>query len=553
MSIDLRSYQNRALEQTRLNFHKRISFQILSAPTGAGKTEMAFAMIDAALNANTRTAFICDRLSLVNQTVERAVAAGLNPGIIQADNTRATGSPFHICSTQTLESRLDAFPDFQFAIIDECHTIRKKLLKELRLREIWTVGLTATPFAEQLPHYYKGLVNTVSTDQLIKEGWLVPLRCYAATPINTKDLTVDYKGEWKDSDLADRAQDIVGDIIGEWQSFTAAHFGRPVPTLCYVPTVAFGDLLAQQFRNAGHDFQQVSYAKAPHANKALIADFKAGEVTGLINCDILVKGFDYPGVQCIIDARPYRKSFTAHIQKLGRGMRPAPGKDYCLLLDHAGNWQRFAPQTDDFWANGWPQLTEAAAGRLKESLKTPAAPSRPECPQCHQVNRPGSPRCAACGFVFGAQERLLAEAAQSQYRMREMSRMGLNEMKSALTRHYPPYQLWDYLLGYAHAQRNTRPERDDDWALRYAKANFKDLTGKWPPGERHKPGTPPPELVLYLDAKRKVWQEKNPTAPIPGYKWWSKHPDYDDCDCGSYKRIDAEQCYNCWQNTEFAA
>ena len=66
MSIDLRSYQNRALEQTRLNFHKRIGFQILSAPTGAGKTEMAFAMIDAALNANTRTAFICDRLSLDN-------------------------------------------------------------------------------------------------------------------------------------------------------------------------------------------------------------------------------------------------------------------------------------------------------------------------------------------------------------------------------------------------------------------------------------------------------------------------------------------------------
>ena len=69
-----------------------------------------------------------------------------------------------------------------------------------------------------------------------------------------------------------------------------------------------------------------------------IALFEAGEIDVLTAVDALSKGFDVPSVECIVMARPFRRSLTSIIQQLGRGMRIADGKPYCLLLDNARNY-----------------------------------------------------------------------------------------------------------------------------------------------------------------------------------------------------------------------
>ena len=60
-----------------------------------------------------------------------------------------------------------------------------------------------------------------------------------------------------------------------------------------------------------------------------------------MSCEALAKGFDVPDVLCLIGARPYRKSLAAHIQQIGRVMRPSPGKEFALVLDFAGNVHGF--------------------------------------------------------------------------------------------------------------------------------------------------------------------------------------------------------------------
>jgi superfamily II DNA or RNA helicase len=50
---------------------------------------------------------------------------------------------------------------------------------------------------------------------------------------------------------------------------------------------------------------------------------------------VLTEGFDCPDIGCIVLARP-TKSLALYRQSVGRGLRPAPGKDHLLVIDHAG-------------------------------------------------------------------------------------------------------------------------------------------------------------------------------------------------------------------------
>ena len=56
------------------------------------------------------------------------------------------------------------------------------------------------------------------------------------------------------------------------------------------------------------------------------------EIHGLIATDILTKGFDVSDVMIGVSARPFSKSFSSHVQQLGRVMRPHEGKEFAVWL-----------------------------------------------------------------------------------------------------------------------------------------------------------------------------------------------------------------------------
>ena len=55
-----------------------------------------------------------------------------------------------------------------------------------------------------------------------------------------------------------------------------------------------------------------------------------------MNVSVLTTGFDAPHVDLIAILRP-TESVSLYQQIVGRGLRLAPGKTECLLLDYAGN------------------------------------------------------------------------------------------------------------------------------------------------------------------------------------------------------------------------
>lgn len=397
-TLELRPYQSEAVEALRAkgrDGHKRI---MLCAPTGAGKTEIAIYLIQEAGAKDQKVAFVADRVVLVDQTSNRLSQYGIRHGVAQGNNTHGRAEPIQVWSSQTIERR-GRWPDLDLLLIDEAHTKHEKFLSLARRWDGPVVGLTATPLTPGLGKHYSTVVNVTTTDRLLADNWLAHLRAYAGKEI---DMTGARKtlGEWQNNEVRNRSRPIIGDIIGEWERRTREHFGEPVKTLAFSADVDHGEEICQAFKAAGHDFRQSTYRDSHADTEEMVEAFRRGEFTGLVSVEKFVKGFDVPDVRCIIGARPYSSSLAAVLQQMGRGMRTAPGKEYCLYLDHAGNMAGWYEDVRAFWAAGVDEL--------------PGDDARPR-----KQRREGSERTdvvCGCGFISPPEERVCKSCGSERKR-----------------------------------------------------------------------------------------------------------------------------------------
>ena len=75
----------------------------------------------------------------------------------------------------------------------------------------------------------------------------------------------------------------------------------------------------------------------------------SAEIEVLVSVDLFSEGFDCPDVEFIQLARP-TLSLAKYMQMVGRGLRVAEGKEYCVILDNVGLYKRFGlPSVDRDW------------------------------------------------------------------------------------------------------------------------------------------------------------------------------------------------------------
>jgi superfamily II DNA or RNA helicase len=399
MGLQLRSYQQDTLEALRRGFLSGHKTQILYAPTGAGKTEMAIALLEATKNKGNRAAMILDRIVLCDQTSTRLDGYDIDHGVLQSGHWR--NRPYEkiqICSAQTLEKR-GSFPGLNLLIVDECHQTREQTVEFIKANpDIRVVGLTATPFTKGLANIYQNIVSTVTTKQLVDDKILVPLRVFIAKEIDMKGAKK-IGGEWSQAEATKRGKQITGDIVSEWTKKTHEVFGRPRKTIVFCSGVEHGIDLARQFNEAGFNFISISYQDDDDYKKDVIKDFNRPDtdIVGLIATDILTKGFDVPDVMIGVSARPFSKSLSSHIQQMGRVMRGNEGKEFALWLDHSGNYLRFREDWDDIYLNGVDELDDSAEKPKPEPTEKEKTESK--CPKCEAYFPRYLDACLNCGHV----------------------------------------------------------------------------------------------------------------------------------------------------------
>ena len=87
----------------------------------------------------------------------------------------------------------------------------------------------------------------------------------------------------------------------------------------------------------------------------IISGFKEGKIKVVFNVSCLTTGFDHPALDGIVLLRPTR-SISLWVQMLGRGLRTAPGKTTCRIVDFSGTYQTLGPveEINVFGCDGWP-------------------------------------------------------------------------------------------------------------------------------------------------------------------------------------------------------
>ena len=512
--MDLRDYQAGSVGDLRGLIqagHRRV---LLCAPTGSGKTVIASEMIRSAVAKGKEVAFLVDRLVLVEQTARRLIADGLPVGVQQAGKTSGTLLPVQVCSQQTLEAR-ERWPTADLVIIDECHVQRKAVTHWLRHGLApWQVviGLTATPFARGLGTTYEQLVTVRTTNALIKEGWLIPLRVFAATPIDMAGAKTNSAGEWTGAELTDRGRRIVGDIVSTWIARTQAIWGGPVKTLVFSATVAHGADLCEAFNAAGYRFAQVSYRDGSE-REGIIERFRRGELDGLISVDVLTRGFDVPDVLCLVDAHPYRKALGAYLQQLGRVMRPANGRatpgEVGTVLDHAENYLRFYAQLQTFYQDGLSELVTDTGPDIDLTPKTDTRD--PWACRCGALNDWTVETCACGG------ERPQTAVTDS-VRAGDGNGSGISvvegevEEVDGVGRQPNDWRddrtgAWRQLCAIAAERLNANPEWGMKKAEGFAKGKYRDLYGEWPRwGIRFEPAARvDPAAARWVKSRQIAW------------------------------------------------
>jgi superfamily II DNA or RNA helicase len=397
--IELRPYQGESIDSLRDGFRNGHRRQVLAASTGAGKSVIALALINAALSKGSRTMFVCDRRVLVDQFSAHLDRHGIEHGVFMAKHWRYRPEALvQVASIQTLE-KMRSWPVTDLVIVDEIHAVMRKSLKEMfsNWSAMRVIGLTATPFHPELGKHFSSITNVITMDQLVKDKHLVPFRVFAATEINTQGVKVT-AGEWQKDELETRGLQIVGDVVADYVRISNQVWGEQRKTICFSSGVAHGQELVNRFASVGLNFVQISYKDDEEYKQEVIKEFAKPDTSihGLISSDILTRGFDVTDVEHIILARPLRKSFSTHVQMCGRGARTHAGKNFCVIQDNSGNWLRFLDSWDDLYHNGTKSL------RSDEDIKQRKEPTKYEkekakCPKCGHFWSGST--CQVCGHT----------------------------------------------------------------------------------------------------------------------------------------------------------
>ena len=455
-ALDLRPYQLAAVEAVRAHIRAGKRNIILCAPTGSGKTVIGSHLLDECSRKMRRAAFVVDRITLTDQTSTTLDGYGVAHGVIQGNHPRyRPWERIQVASAQTLARR--KWPDTDLIIVDEAHTVMQTVKDRIEARDTVCIGLTATPFTRGLGKLYDALVNVTTTNALIAEGFLSPFRIWAPSEPDMTGVKV-VAGEWEEAETSKRALAIVGDCV---QEYIKRGEGRKFLVSCV--DVAHGEELARQFNDAGIRVEVYSYKTSDSDRARMVEEFRRPDsrIRGLISPVALTKGFDVPDVSCLIMARPLRSSLAEFIQFFGRGLRIAPAKKDCIVLDHSGNTIRFAAEWTEFFETGALELDDGKP-KPKKTKDEAEEPRMVRCPSCAAVHRP-LPRCPICGHEHPRKVRVAHEAGE----LRELIANGDSRRMAA--------EIWPQVCTYA------RRHREEPNAEKMALALYRQMTGKWPP------------------------------------------------------------------------
>jgi len=363
-----RDYQEACLNHIHDYFGQENGNPIAALPTGTGKSFIIAEFIKRALESYPKTRVMM--LTHVKELIEQNLNALLNiwptapAGVYSAGiGRRDHKEPITYAGIQSVYRKPEIFGYIDIILIDEAHLVSNKGTTMYRkfigaLREVnpqlKVIGFTATAFrlGQGMLTDKEGLFDDVCFDLterdafnwMISQGWispLIPKRTTEQLDVSGVRLS---GGEYIQKDLQEHVDQDTITIAALNEAVRIA--SQRKHWLVFASGIEHAEHVTEHLTNTFGITASVVHSKLQTAERnQRLRDFKAGRIQAMVNNNILTHGFDYPDIDCIVMLRP-TASPGLWVQMLGRGTRPAPGKDNCLVLDFAGNTQRLGPIND---------------------------------------------------------------------------------------------------------------------------------------------------------------------------------------------------------------
>ena len=331
-------------------------------PTGGGKSVSIASMISKIrqVNQNVRILMVSHVKELVVQNSKRlqehAPELTMDIGMMSGKIGSNPEAPILCGTIQTLARRFDVlsvYEPFDLLIVDEAHLIPTKTTSQYRkliayLRErnpkLRLVGFTATPYRLDSGYLHKGddamfdgIAYDVSVKTLIDEGCLVtPRTSWNAESMDVTKLKTkmgEYTAESQDDALKPVIQKMIINALNQGSLTDRDRW------LWFFPSVES----AEQGQKLLEEYKQEAVCIHGGLNDKirdeLMREFRLGQVMHCTNVNIMTTGIDIPEINHVVLARS-TQSTVLYVQMCGRGLRPAEGKEQCVILDYGANAAR---------------------------------------------------------------------------------------------------------------------------------------------------------------------------------------------------------------------
>jgi DNA repair protein RadD len=379
-----RQYQLDVIDGVRAHVAAGRRRVVVQMPTGAGKTLTAGELFRRGLEKGSRCLFIADRRNLVSQTAQKFREYGLSVGEIMA-GVDPTGAPVQVASKDTLLARCvrtdrARLPPADIVVEDECRGVMAREYQHLIAA--WPkavhVGLDATPVRDDglgLGDVYDAIVCSPQTADLVRDGYLAPVRCFA--PQDRKR-----RGKRK----------VCGDPVQHWKKYAE---GRP--TVAFCSRVEQSLAVVAAYNRAGIPAEHIDQRTSDEERDAVFARLEKGRTLVVSNVGIVCYGTDVPCLSCC-QLLCLCEGYASYIQRVGRVRRMHPGKADCVVLDHADAvMDHGLPDDPVTWTLS---RSETVDQRNKKDRKEGKRAQPVVCPSCGCVYAPsaaGGLVCPECG------------------------------------------------------------------------------------------------------------------------------------------------------------
>ena len=363
--IQLFDYQEDIVKRVQEAFRHHDSVMV-QMPTGTGKTHVLAAIVGLFLKKDVWV--VAHRRELVAQIKD--TLAGFFPA---SDSEKIRVTSIQWLSRHYREIKVKP----SLIVIDEAHHALAETYAEVMnaYPKAKKLGLTATPYrlnGRGFTDLFDTLLCSWSMERFIAEGRLSLYDYYSIKPDSADQILVDsLQKRGADGDYQQKELNLVMDVRPSLERLclTVKQYVPGKKGIVYAISIQHAEHIAEFYRENGIKAVAIS-SKTPLAErKTIIENFKrthiqsvsssntnlsnitnvSDDIDVLVSVDLFSEGFDCPDVEFIQLARP-TLSLAKYIQMVGRGLRVAEGKEYCVILDNVGLYKRFGlPSVDRDW------------------------------------------------------------------------------------------------------------------------------------------------------------------------------------------------------------